>query len=268
MRNFAATFVRAIVVSAVVLAACFAQPVFAAKPAAVQPTIEAVVTLPPGTIGTKTFMVQDRNGKPFAVRAYGVTALPKLTAGDVVHITGRVRGEARGVALIGTVGQNVIRVSGGTVQRAVRQADELTDADAGLAMELHGLLVHQSKRAITLSGEHGKREVEVLPPKNTKLEKHPHESIVVAKGVLAAGANGLQLIVTDEADIQVSAPKPVADPAPAEDDAIVTPAPHSRSKIVAFWVACGLIAAYAAAAAYLHFRNKNGDEAAILTENR
>ena len=100
-------------------------------------TVEAVVTLPPGVVGTRTFAVQQvGGGAGVFVRAYGSDALPRMQSGDIVRVVGRPKGVTRGAPLLSSVGKNLAKTGESKPAFEERDLSEIDEASAGMAVTL------------------------------------------------------------------------------------------------------------------------------------
>jgi hypothetical protein len=199
--------------------------------------VEGVVTLPPGRLGTRTFMVQAVGGGQGAVvRAFGNKPFPKIVSGDVVRVTARTEGSSHGAPLLQTTGDEISPVSKSRVTFASRSLADLSETDAGIAVTVDGSVASMGNQSMTIMDDLGKKDVTVIFPQGSQ-KKIADDSEVEVSGVALAEKNGLEMQVLDPTDVKTVAPPqdvaaanpPDSQDAPTPADASAKPPPFSAS---------------------------------------
>lgn len=177
--------------------------------------IHAVVTLPPGIAGETIFAVQSPDGTSGTfVRAYGKSPLPPLARGDSIKLLGTLVTEDD-ASLFHTRG-TWITVEKSSVEPGYhkRTPSELSPSDAGVALEINGLVSARGKRWIDVSETDGSKEIRLETPTDLAPAATPGDS-VKARGVARIRAGKISLLVAAASDIVISPSAPLE---PAKND--------------------------------------------------
>lgn len=179
--------------------------------------VTGTVTLPPGTLGKRTFAIQDDTAAAI-IRAHGNAAMPPLSAGDVVRVIGR----KRDAHAFSTTGRMIERVGTNGVTYASREVDELSGGDAGLAVRLRGLVTRRTAKSFVIADEKYSAEATV------RGDAFPEEDALLAG--TAVTVRGVVRSRNGKVEIVAAVIESVEPPATDDDAGESVPAPIERER--------------------------------------
>lgn len=176
--------------------------------------VDGIVTLPPGIVGKRTFAMEDSAGQAGTfVRAYGMTPMPSLAAGDRIRVMGRA---APGGGL-STVGKRIMRLGTGVLDFQERAVQDVSRDANGLALAVTGIVARRGKTSLTLTDERAGGEIAVRFARKTEVDPRiVAGATVTVKGVLRDRSGAYELIATSKDPIAPAEPPLRTATAPAE----------------------------------------------------
>lgn len=179
--------------------------------------VTGTVTLPPGTLGKRTFAIQDDTAAVI-VRAHGNAPMPPLSAGDVVRVVGR----KRDAFPFSTTGRMIELVGTDQVAYAAREVGELSGDDAGLAVRIRGIVTRRTAKSFVVADEDYSTEATVRADMLPDKEAMRTGATVTVRGVVRAR--------NERVEIVAAALEAVEPPATADSGDASPPVPAERER--------------------------------------
>lgn len=179
--------------------------------------VTGTVTLPPGTLGKRTFAIQDDTAAVI-VRAHGNAPMPRLSAGDIVRVVGR----KRDTLPFSTTGRMIERVGTHEIAYASREVGELSGDDAGLAVRMRGVVTRRAAKSFVIADEKYSAEATVRADALPEKEALRAGAIVTVRGVVRSR--------NEKVEIVAAVVEAVEPPAVPDTDRADTPVPVERER--------------------------------------